>query len=251
MLASYAEVFNAVEGNTSFYRVPDARSVASWREAVAGRDFEFSFKLPQTVTHRRTPAMDELQALLRVLEPLEAHLGPLLLQLPDSVDAQGLSLLAPVFRALPRSWRYVIEVRHPEFFAQPEKLEPLLEELGAGRVSMDTSAIYGGDREHPEVRSALHEKPDVPVLEQDYHRMTFARLVLHPDGNNEAQLGRWARRAAAALAADHDVRVMIHCPNNLHCPVFARQFHRELVTLLGAAAGELAPWPVPEQGSLL
>ncbi len=251
MLASYAEVFNAVEGNTTFYRVPDARSVASWAEAVAGRDFEFSFKLPQTVTHRRVPSSHDLRAFLLAIEPLEDHLGPLLLQLPDSVDAAGLEALAPVFQALPRSWRYVVEVRHPEFFAEPARLEPLLDALNAGRVSMDTSALYGGDPDHPEVRAALHEKPDVPVLEGSYHRMTFARLVLHPDGRNEPQLEAWAERAAAALRADEDVRVMIHCPNNLHCPPFARQFHERLAARLGGDAGALKPWPVPEQGSLL
>ena len=33
-LASYARVFNAVEGNTTFYRTPDAATVTRWREAV-------------------------------------------------------------------------------------------------------------------------------------------------------------------------------------------------------------------------
>ena len=33
-LAHYARVFNTVEGNTTFYRVPDAQSVARWNAAV-------------------------------------------------------------------------------------------------------------------------------------------------------------------------------------------------------------------------
>jgi hypothetical protein len=32
-LASYAQVFNTVEGNTTFYRTPDANTVERWRDA--------------------------------------------------------------------------------------------------------------------------------------------------------------------------------------------------------------------------
>ena len=34
-LAHYAAVFNTVEGNTTFYRVPDPQTVARWGAAVA------------------------------------------------------------------------------------------------------------------------------------------------------------------------------------------------------------------------
>ncbi len=251
MLASYARVFNAVEGNTTFYRVPDERSVAAWREAVSGRSFEFCFKLPRTVTHRRRPDLDDLKAFLRAVEPLGEHLGPLLLQLPETVDAAALLDLEPVFRALPGGLRKVVEVRHPQFFEAPERLEPLLTELAAGRVVLDTRALYRGDVSHPEVRNAVHEKPDVPVLEKDYHGLSFTRLVLHPNGHNEPYLDEWARRVHARLAEGFAVTMMIHCPNNAHCPAFARQFHERLVSVAGSAAGTLADWPAPWQASLL
>ncbi len=249
-LASYASVFNAVEGNTTFYRVPTAARVDSWREALAGRDFEICFKLPRTVTHERTPQLDDLRAFLRAVERLETHLGPLLLQFPATVDAAAINAMTALFEALPAGWRYVVEVRHAEFFAAPERLTPLLDRLGAGRVSLDARALYEGNTLHPEVVRALHEKPDVPVLDAVWHGLAFTRLVLHPDGRNEAYLQRWAHRVAAQRQAGIDSYVMIHCPNNQHCPAFARHFHEALAAQY-PDAGTLPGWPVPQQASLL
>ena len=42
---------------------------------------------------------------------------------------------------------------------------------------------------------------------------------------------------------------MIHCPNNLHCPPLALDFHERLQRKVTMPS--LAPWPVPEQGLLL
>ncbi len=44
-LAQYARVFNAVEGNTTFWSAPSAESVRRWRDAV-DESFRFCFKLP-------------------------------------------------------------------------------------------------------------------------------------------------------------------------------------------------------------
>jgi hypothetical protein len=46
--------------------------------------------------------------------------------------------------------------------------------------------------------------------------------------------------------------MMIHCPNNLHCPPYARTFHETLRREPGMDfLPELPPWPLPRQGSLL
>lgn len=252
-LAGYARVFNAVEGNTTFYRVPDERSVAAWREAVAGREFEFCFKLPRTVTHERRPDAGDLRSFLRAIEPLGDHLGPLLVQLPARCGPAELPMLDALLGSLPAALPRVLEVRHPAFFERPERLEPLLETHHCGRVMMDARPLYQGDREHPEVRSALHEKPDLPILPAVYNGLVFVRLVLHPDRrDNQRYLDEWARRVADWLAAGHRVHLMIHCPNNLHCPELAVEFHETLRRL--PDAGSLPPlpdWPIPEQGSLI
>ncbi len=86
----YAQVFNTVEGNTTFYRVPEAATVSRWREAVAGRAFRFSFKIPKTVTHQRHPDWNDLRQFLTVMEPLGEHLGAFLVQFPAGMSPDDL-----------------------------------------------------------------------------------------------------------------------------------------------------------------
>ena len=252
-LKGYAHVFNTVEGNTTFYRTPGTRTVRAWGAAVDGTDFRFCFKLPRTVTHERRPAPEELQAFLSAIEPLGEYLGPLLVQFPAWVGPDQLPALDRLFARLPRDFRYVIEVRHPRFFAEPHLLEPLLERYALGRVVLDTRALYQGDRHHPEVAAALHQKPDLPVLPQVYNGLAFLRLVLHPDRHsNRPYIDEWALRVADYIDGRYTTYVMMHCPNNLHCPELALEFHQALMTRPNMRClPALQPWPVPQQERLL
>lgn len=248
-LFHYARVFNTVEGNTTFYRVPDADSVARWRESVAGTAFRFSFKLPRVVTHERRPDWAALGEFMAVLAPLGEHLGPFLVQCPASLGPAELPMLEQLFDRLPGDYRYALELRHPDFFTEPARVEPLLARTGAGRVMFDSRPIYREDAGHPEVLAARHKKPDVPLLDTVYNGLVYARVVLHPEASlNGVYVEEWLSRCEGYLAAGHEVYFMMHCPNNQHCPAFAEDFHR----LLGRRAGlpELPPWPVPRQDSL-
>lgn len=248
-MADYARVFNAVEGNTTFYRVPEPAAVARWQEAVAGTDFEFCWKLPRQVTHEARPDLDVLDAFLAGIAPLGKHNGPLLLQFSDRTGPDDLDVARRILERLPSDRRHVIEVRHPAFFASPELLDNLLVEFGLGRVCMDTRALYQGDLTHPEVQRARHEKPEVPVLPALRNGLEFVRLVLHPDGvSNTPWLALAAQRIAAALGRHEQAYVFIHCPNNQHCPEFAVAFHAELGRALGWSDwSDLVDWPAGQK----
>ena len=241
-LAEYARVFNCVEGNTTFYRVPDAASVEKWREAVAGTDFRFSFKLPRPITHERRTDPALLTGFLRAIEPLEEHLGPLLVQFPARIGPEQVERIESVVERLPSDRRHALEVRHRGFFEQPELLEPLLKRYRLARISLDANSLHRGDPDHPEVRSARHEKPDLPVLDTVYNDLRFVRLVLHPSGEGlQPFMEYWADRIAGDIARGTESYLMIHCPNNLHCPRFARDFHRLLHER--TAVQPLPDWP--------
>lgn len=247
-LASYARAFNCVEGNTTFYSTPAPKSVSDWGAAVAP-PFRFCLKLPRAVTHERRPDFRELGRFLDVIEPLGDCLGPCLVQLPASVDPVGIERLEAVFEAVARRHRFVLELRHPAFFEDPTLAEPWLERYDAGRVMFDARPVHEGDPDHPEVRAARHEKPDVPVLDTVYGGLAFVRLILHPDmPSNGPYLDFWADRAAAWIAAGCETYMMIHCPNNQHCPPLALDFHERLRARLPMPA--LPNWPVPEQQGL-
>ena len=252
-IESYSKVFNTVEGNTTFYGIPDENTVTGWIRSVADPGFRFCFKLPRSVTHEARPSNADLKQFFKTLEPLGDNLGPFMIQLPAKVGPETLPDLERLVERLPRSFRYVIEVRHPAFFSEPERLEALIDEFNLGRVMLDSRPIYEGDRSHPEVLDALHEKPDVPVLDTVYNGIAFVRLILHPDiHSNTPWIKFWAKRAADYLAAGHKVFMMIHCPNNQHCPSLAETFHSTLRAQPGTE--ELPPlpaYPVPQQASLI
>lgn len=250
-LASYASVFNTVEGNTTFYHVPDKQSVANWQEAVQHTEFQFCFKFPRTVTHQRSPDKQALNLFLKRIAPLGSNIGPFLLQFPATVGPADIPYMDSLIQQLPTEYRYALEIRHPDFFTNPELIEPLIEKHQLGRVIMDTRPVFNGDRHHPEVLAALHAKPDLPVLSQAYNKMVFVRLLLHPDLNsNDPYITQWASRIAKALSLGASCTMMIHCPNNQHCPELAVDFHEKLRALT-QRIDPLPPWPVPQQQHLL
>ena len=250
-LASYARVFNTVEGNTTFYRCPDPGQIARWKDAVAGSDFRFCLKLPREVTHEHRPDYTVLTGFLDVIGGLDEHLGPLLVQFPATVGPADTGFIETILERIDGRCPIAVEVRHPKLFAAPDLLQPVLERFGAGRVALDARPLHQGDRDHPEVLAALHKKPDLPLLPGTVAGLAFIRLVLHPDlGSNDVWLDEWARRAAAYLADGIDLWMLIHCPNNQHCPPLARAFHERLQALHPGLA-TLPAWPVPEQLTIL
>lgn len=266
MLASYARVFNAVEGNTTFHAVPTRETASSWQRALDGGDCRVCFKLPKTVTHVPAPSRDDLARFIDVIGMLGENLGPLLLQFSDEIGPREIVHFKPVFEMLEAEWPLrrrngspmaVVEVRHRAFFAEPGQTPPselslLLERYGFGRAMLDTRALYQGDRTHPDVVGARHHKPDVPLFDPVHAAMAFIRLVLHPDGvSNERWIDDWAARAARLIAAGTELYLMVHCPNNDLCPTFAARLHERLRARVGAASlPPLPSWPVPQQSEL-
>ena len=256
LLRHYAAVFTTVEGNTTFYRVPEAETVLRWRSAVPA-SFRFCFKLPRTVTHERllAGADDEAAAFLRRMAPLGERLGPYVIQLPPAFGPERLDRLAAFAERLAVR-PLAVELRHPAFFASAEAtaaVDRRLAGLGCERVVMDTRALRAGDADHLDVRAARHQKPKLPTRPVALGRHPVVRFIGHPEpAVNEPWLAEWAERVAGWLGAGKEPFVMIHTPNNVHAPPLARRFH----ALLGAHAdvGTRPPWPgegAGEQLSLL
>ena len=251
MLANYASVFSTVEGNTTFYHIPNASTVDQWLEALTDSQCSICFKLPSVVTNQRQPDKKVLEQFLQSIKPLRNHLGPFLLQFPHWVGPEFLNRFMTIFERVSDVGTAVVEVRNNVFFDEPELLEPMLQSLGFGRVMMDTRSLYQGDMKHPEVAAALHEKPNLPILNEVYNKQVFVRLMLHPDGQNEHWVNEWALKTAQWINEGIEPNIIIHCPNNLHCPRFAEEFHTRLSLCFQEPLAALPAWPLPQQGSLL
>lgn len=127
-LAYLARHLNAVEVNSSFYRVPTARMTAAWIKQVPA-DFRFTFKLTRSFTHERAafPPTSEAAAFREALQPVAAagRLGPVLIQFPWSFrytpeNAEWLKRISGALSDLDRC----VEVRHASWTA-PEALHEL------------------------------------------------------------------------------------------------------------------------------
>jgi len=83
MLDVYAERLPTVEVHNTFRRRPPATTLESWKASVPA-GFRFAVKAHVGITHRRdlNGVEDRVEAFLASLGPLEAHVGPVLFQLP-------------------------------------------------------------------------------------------------------------------------------------------------------------------------
>ncbi len=141
VLERYAQVFGAVEINSSFYK-PHRRSTYEKWAASTPAGFRFSVKAPKTVTHtaKLRDAHDLLAAFVDETAGLGDKLGCLLVQLPPSLkfdaDLAG-SFFADLRGLTPAA--VVCEPRHASWFT-PEG-ERLLQTYRVGRVAADPAKV--------------------------------------------------------------------------------------------------------------
>ncbi len=181
-LAEYAKQFRAVEIDSTFYAIPRAEVVTHWRE-VTPNDFHFTAKFPRAITHQKIlkGAAEETRQFLDIMTLLKDKLGPLVLQFPFEFRLQHREHLAQFLAALPREFRYAVEVRHPDWFT-----EPFYDLLKQHRVAL-VLADYG----------------KMPTILQITTDLTYVRLVGNrndfPTGpvrallERSAELEQWSR----------------------------------------------------------
>jgi uncharacterized protein YecE (DUF72 family) len=126
-LEIYAQHFDTVEVNTTFYRLPNREAVAAWVQQTP-EGFLFSVKASRYLTHiKRLRDLDGgIARFYERIDPLRegGRLGPVLWQLPENFHRDDERLQAWC-RALPEG-QHTIEFRHPSWFV-PAVLETLKE----------------------------------------------------------------------------------------------------------------------------
>jgi uncharacterized protein YecE (DUF72 family) len=180
-LAFYAEHFDTVEVNSTFYRVPSVATAQSWARRTP-RHFEFSLKLFQKFTHpemfeKATGAsawdlsLEDVNEFRAAIDPLASagKLGALLAQFPasfkDEPDTRGyLQWLLDKFR----DYLVAVELRHKSWSDRFQETAALLAETGAAWTQID----------EPKFRTSIRQAL-VPNVK------TFYYLRLH--GRNAAQ----------------------------------------------------------------
>ena len=117
-LQFYRQKFHTVEINNSFYRLPSEKALVDWRESVPP-GFVFAVKGSRYITHMKKlqDPEESLKPLMERLPLLGDRLGPILFQLPPRWRFNA-ERLRGFLAALPRDYRYALELRDPSWINQ-------------------------------------------------------------------------------------------------------------------------------------
>ena len=186
-LRFYAERFDTVEVNGTFYRLIETATFLRWREATPA-GFVFACKGSRYLTHMKRLKEPD-RGVARFFERVQAlgdKLGPIVFQLPGRFKPDR-ARVAEFLAALPVGRRYAFEFRDPAWF-QPE----ILEVLAARNVAL---CLYEFAGQH----APLEVTAD------------FVYIRLHGPGGayqgsyGDAALRTWAKRIRGWCKAGRDV----------------------------------------------
>ena len=136
----YSSMFNSIEINSSFYKIPQASTVSKWVIDVHG-DFQFTFKLWKGITHNKQLTFndDDVKKFIDVINNAGNKTGCLLIQFPKSTTItaypQLKNLLDIVSDVNTMHWKVAVEFRSTTWYI--EEVYELLNEHKAGIVLHD------------------------------------------------------------------------------------------------------------------
>jgi uncharacterized protein YecE (DUF72 family) len=140
-LNRYSQLFNCCEINSSFYR---PHRIATWQRWAASvpRDFRFAVKVPRSITHdaRLVCSPETVSEFLNQIRHLEDKLGPILVQLPPSLEFKREQVTA--FFSLLRQQHgedIVCEPRHSSWFT--DQANRTLQDFEIARVASDPACV--------------------------------------------------------------------------------------------------------------
>jgi len=199
MLPYYAERFSTVELNYTFYRMPNAKTVAGW-VAETPPGFSFTLKAPQRITHfaRLRDIGDPLRYFLDTAAGLGPKLGTVLFQLPPNFK-KDLDRLGGLLDQLPGGLRCAFEFRH----------ESWLDASVYARLRAANAALCVADTE--DVTTPMEATAD------------WGYLRLRDQGYTEPDLAEWAGKIQALGRAWRDTFVYFKHEEAGTGPAFARQ----------------------------
>ncbi len=212
--AFYAQHFNTVELNNSFYRQPPRERFGAWREQ-APPGFVFAVKGSRYVTHIKRLAVEKksIDLVVDAALGLGEKLGPILFQLQATFHVD-LERLERFIGMLPTDVRFTLEFRHDSWL-----VPAVFELLRSHRIALCIP-------DHPKMPRALEPTSD----------FIYIRMHLPPNGLGYGKhaLQPWADRV---VAWHHDgLDVFVYFNNDMEG--HAIKDAKTLISLVDAKVGE-------------
>jgi uncharacterized protein YecE (DUF72 family) len=132
-LRYYSSLFNSLEVNSSFYKVPKRDTFAKWANDVPD-DFRFTVKLWREITHRRklTYDPDDISLFMQAADGTGAKKGCLLVQFPASITEEYHESVHTILSIIQQhnhapAWKVCVELRHTSWYNTDSTLQMLNE----------------------------------------------------------------------------------------------------------------------------
>ncbi|WP_407404778.1 DUF72 domain-containing protein [Chryseobacterium sp.] len=141
-LTYYSRQFDAIELNATYYKMPSAEQINTWKNKTP-KDFKFFPKITNSISHyRRLINVDDLvtQFATSVLEFGE-RLGVVFLQLHDNYKPNDYERLEIFIKKWPQEVPLAVEIRSKEWFVDEEiynKVTQLFEDYNITNIIVDT-----------------------------------------------------------------------------------------------------------------
>lgn len=206
-LEAYAQQFNCVELNATYYGTPSLAQIVSWKEKAGNRDFLFCPKLPQEITHtNRLLNSDALVAdFVYAMAGLGAHAGPIFLMPDPEIGLADLPVIKNFISRFPAGVPLFLELRHPSFFVKGynDALLDFLVTHHCGTVITDTAGR----------RDCVHARLSSPKA-----FIRFVGNALHP--TDYSRIDAWVSRLKHWMDAGlEEVYFFVHQPDERCTPV--------------------------------
>ena len=173
-LTYYSKLFNCIELNTTYYRIPSQAQVQHWRSMVS-HNFKFCPKFPQFITHiaKLQYCDEEVAEFIRSLSFFEENLGPVFLMPHPQMGPAQLSVIKRFIERLPAELNVFLELRHPGWFAGGlnKPLYDFLADYNIGLVITDAAGRRDCVHMHLSKREAF-----IRFVGNDLHTTDYTRI---------------------------------------------------------------------------
>ncbi len=140
-LTYYASFFNSIEMNSTFYKLPLAKTISNWVASVPD-EFRFTFKLWQEITHVNDLNFKEadVKSFFNIISNADHKKGCVLIQFPPSLVSAHIMQLDALLGCIAQNntdheWKIAVEFRNKSWYMQ--EVYDLLQHYSAGLVLQD------------------------------------------------------------------------------------------------------------------
>jgi uncharacterized protein YecE (DUF72 family) len=216
LLKHYANLFNSIELNATYYKIPTYEQTRAWVNAV-GDNFIFCPKFSGAITHRKRLKGTEtlVDDFLKGMDGFGKHLGPILLIPHPTMGPKTISTIESFIQSIPKDVELVVELRHPEWYSNRTiftEVFSMLEENHVGSIITDTAGR----------RDCVHMRLTTPKA--------FIRFVgnrLHP--SDYTRIDDWVQRIKKwTMNGLQTIYFFMHQPKDIDAPILLRYLIKEI-----------------------